>query len=166
LCLWLKVAIHWSVHALLDLSPKASNKVNWDGVLGTLVLLASSSTMAWRCHLALLGQSQNSICCCCCGWRKVGEGMQWQWIHLDQSDVRGQEPFLQRKGSPWWQRVIRLSVNLGEKRYVESFLTNGKSHLLRSVINKTTYHQSSSNGLKCFCCCFENDRTKSIIPWP
>jgi len=166
LCPWLKVAIHWSVHALLDLSLKASNKVNWDGVLDTLVLLVPSSTMAWRCHPALLGQSQNSICCCCCGWRKVGEGVQWQWIYLDPSDVRGQEPFLQRKGSLWWQRVIWLSVNLGEKRYMESFLTNGKSHLLRNVINKIIYHPSSSNGLKCFCCCFKNDRIKSSIPWP
>ena len=61
LCLWLKMVIHWSVHALLDLSLKASNEVNWDGVLGTIVLLASSSTIAWRCHLALLEQYQNSI---------------------------------------------------------------------------------------------------------
>ena len=56
LCPWLKVVIHWSVHALLDLSLKAFHEVNWGGVLGTIVLLVSS-TMAWRCHLALLGQS-------------------------------------------------------------------------------------------------------------
>ena len=61
LCLWLKVVIHWLVHALLDLSLKTSNEVNWDGVLGTIVILALSSTMAWRCYLALLEQSQNSI---------------------------------------------------------------------------------------------------------
>jgi len=33
--------------------------------------------------------------------KKVGEGVQWQWIHPDQSDVRGREPFPQGKGSLW-----------------------------------------------------------------
>jgi len=73
---WLKVVIHWSVHALLDLSLRASNEVNWAGVQGTIVLLAWSSTIAWRCHLALLGQSQKSCvticisspCTCYCTW--------------------------------------------------------------------------------------------------
>ena len=39
-------------------------------------------------------------------------------------------------------------LNLGEKSYVESLFTNGKSHLLRDMINKIIYHQRSNNGLK------------------
>jgi len=45
---------------------------------------------------------------------------------------------------PIWS-FIQSHVNLGEKRYVESLFTNGKSHLLRNVINKIIYHQSSRN---------------------
>ena len=39
-------------------------------------------------------------------------------------------------------------LNLGEKRYVESLFTNGKSHLLTNVIDKIIEHQSSNNDLK------------------
>jgi len=39
-------------------------------------------------------------------------------------------------------------LNLGEKRCVESLFTNGKSYLLRNVIDKIIYHQSNNNGLK------------------
>ena len=38
--------------------------------------------------------------------------------------------------------------NLGEKRYVESLFTNGKSHLLRNVIDKIICHQRSNNDLE------------------
>ena len=39
-------------------------------------------------------------------------------------------------------------LNLSKKRYVESLFTNGKSDLLRKVIDKIICHQSSTNGLK------------------
>jgi len=39
-------------------------------------------------------------------------------------------------------------MNLEDKRYVESFLKNEKSYLLRNVIDKIICHQSNKNGLK------------------
>jgi len=39
-------------------------------------------------------------------------------------------------------------LDLGEKKYVESLFTNGKTHLLTNVIDKIIEHQSSNNDLK------------------
>ena len=56
-------------------------------------------------------------------------------------------------------------LNLGEKRYVESLFTNGKSsHLLRDVIDKIIHCQSTKNGLKGIRSCL-NNRIRNSIPW-
>ena len=39
-------------------------------------------------------------------------------------------------------------LNLGEKIYVASLLTNGKSYLLRNVIDQIISHQGSNNDLE------------------
>jgi len=46
--------------------------------------------------------------------------------------------------------------------YVESLFTIAKTHLLRNVIDKIIYHQSSNND---FSCCFEKDRMRNSISW-
>jgi len=47
-----------------------------------------------------------------------------------------------------WMRNMPVEVlNLGES-HVESLFRNGKSHLLRNVIDKIIYHQSSNNALE------------------
>jgi len=55
-------------------------------------------------------------------------------------------------------------LNLGEKRYVKSLFTIGRSHLLGNVIDKFIYYQSSNNDLKVFSSYFKNNRIRKSIP--
>jgi len=48
----------------------------------------------------------------------------------------------------WIGNIPVEVLNLGQKRYVESLFTNGKTHLLRNVIDKIIYHKRSNNDLK------------------
>ena len=54
-------------------------------------------------------------------------------------------------------------LNLEEKRYRESSFTDGKSHLLRDVIDSIVYHQSTKNSLKGLSSCLESNGIS--IPW-
>ena len=55
-------------------------------------------------------------------------------------------------------------LDLGEKGYVESLFTNGKSHLLRNETDNIIHHQRSNNSLKGFSDWIENSRSRISIP--
>ena len=85
--------------------PSQTNvRLGFCDMLGTIVLLVWSSTLAWRCHLALLGRSQNSILLLLLWLKKRSEEVcNGNEFTLTRVMWGVESLFRREKGVLWWQ---------------------------------------------------------------